>query len=139
MVVWGYAVPTVPAASVAGDTASVIPGACCTCKLTLWLATRPSPAAVATTLADPTVAVADAVSVSVTGFALTLEAGAIGFADHPTVTPAGSPLTEKLMLPLKDPPVPAVKLTVPEPPCTAAAELDAAVSVSVGASVTVSA
>ena len=137
MVVWGYAVPTVPAASVAGDTASVIPGACCTCKLTLWLATRPSPAAVATTLADPTVAVADAVSVSVTGFALTLEAGAIGF--HPTVTPAGSPLTEKLMLPLKDPPVPAVKLTVPEPPCTAAAELDAAVSVSVGASVTVSA
>ena len=90
-------------------------------------------------LVFPTVAPAAAVNVSVSLFVLALEAVAIGFADHAAVTPEGSPLTEKVMFPLNDPPVAAVKLAVPEPPCTTRTELDAAVKASVGASVTVSA
>ena len=121
----------------AGETASVTPGACSTWTLTLWLAISPSPAAVNTMLADPTAAVDEAVTVSVTLFELTLEAGAIGFIDHHAVTPAGNPVIEKVIFPLKTPPVAAVKLTVPEPPCAMATVLDAAVNVSVGACVTV--
>jgi hypothetical protein len=139
MAVWGYGVPTVPDVRAEGKTVSGTTCACRTCNVTLWLASRPSPAAVATTLVTPTAAVAEAVRVSVAGYALTLEAATSGFADHAAVTPAGSPLTEKLMAPLNDPPVAAVKLTVPEPPSTTVTELDAAVSVSVGAGNTVSA
>jgi hypothetical protein len=90
-------------------------------------------------LVAPTAAVADAVSVSVAGFALTLDAAANGFADQAAVTPAGIPLTEKLIAPVNDPLVAAVKLTVPEPPSVTTTEFDAAVSASAGAGVTVSA
>ena len=63
---------------------------------------------------------------------LTFTAGGIGFTDHRAVTPAGNQLICKLIGPLNDPPVTAVKLTVPELPCATATELDAALSVSVG-------
>lgn len=51
--------------SVVGETASWIPGACCTCNVTVLLETRPSPAAVMTSCVDATAAEFAAVSVSV--------------------------------------------------------------------------
>jgi hypothetical protein len=96
----------------AGETDSEIPGACCTCKIKLRLETRPSPVAVTTMPAEPAVAEDEAASVSVLPFALTLEAGVSGLAAHCAVTLAGSPLTDKPMLPLKDPPVTIVKTAV---------------------------
>ena len=85
-----------------------------------------------------TVAPAAALKVSVSLFVLAPEAVVIGFADHPAVTPAGSPVTEKVMFPLYDPPVAAVKLKVPEPPRTTATDVAAVVRVSVGGSIIVS-
>jgi hypothetical protein len=98
----------------------------------------PSPAAVTTMLVFATFAPAAAVKVRVSLFVVAPEAVVIGFADHPAVTPVGSPVAEKVMFPLNDPPVAAVKLTGPEPPCTTATDVAAVVKVSVGGSVTVS-
>jgi hypothetical protein len=84
-------------------------------------------------------AVDDAVKVSVSIFGLALAEVVMGFADHAAVTPLGNPLTLQLMPPVNEPPVAAVKLTVPVNPCTTATVLDAAVMVSVGSAVTVSA
>ena len=100
--------------------------------------TRPSPAAVTTMFVFATFALVAAVKVRVSLFVLAPEAVVIGFADHAAVTPEGSPVTEKVMFPLNDPPVVAVKLTVLELPCTTATEGAAAVKVSVGGRVTVS-
>ena len=104
----------------------------CTCKAICPAAVTPSPLAITVIVAGPTLANPEALNVSVTRFVLTHEAGVTGFADQPAVTPAGSPLTAKRMFPLNDPPVPIVRLTVPEAPCATTIELDAAVSVSVG-------
>ena len=62
--------------------------------VTLLFATRPSPAEVTTTVAEPTAAVEAAVSVSVSLFVLTLAVGVAGLADHFALTPPGSPLIE---------------------------------------------
>lgn len=134
---------TVAAASdctetVAGETASVIPCPCVTCNVTFCVAVSPSPTAVTVNVAEPTAAVDAAASVSISEFELTLAEGVMGFADHPAVTPLGNPLTLQPMFPLNDPPVAVVRLTVPDAPCTATTELEAAVTVSVGSAVTVS-
>jgi len=123
----------------AGDTANVIPGACCTCNVRLWLAVRPFPVAVTLMVALPTVAVAAAVSVNVSVLEFAPVAVVTEFACHAAVTPAGSPLTTKLTLPLNEPPVTAFKVAVQALPCTTAKVLAATVSVSVGGCVTVSA
>ena len=68
-------------------------GTPCTCKITLLLAERPSPATVTTTVREPATAVEEAVSVSVSLFVLMLADGVAGFADHFAVTPAGNPLS----------------------------------------------
>jgi hypothetical protein len=86
-----------------------------------------------------TFAPATAVNVNVSLFVLLFETELIGFADHAAVTPVGSPLTENVMFPVNAPPVAAVRLTVPEAPCTTATELAAVVSASVGVGVTVNA
>jgi hypothetical protein len=130
------AVESDPIDSVCGDTANATPSAGCTCNVTLLLAETPSPATVTTTVADDGGIVGDAVSVSVSLFVLTLADGVAGFADHLAVTPAGSPVAEKPIIPVKDPPVTAVSPTVPEPPCTTAIDVDAAFSVRVGGGVT---
>jgi hypothetical protein len=83
-----------------GAADNCTPAAACTCKVTFWVEVSPSPAAVITTVAFPTVAVAEAVSVSVSPLVFALKDGVSGFADHPAVTPAGRPLIVKLMLPL---------------------------------------
>lgn len=97
----------------AGDTASTIPGTCTTCNVNFWLAVSPFPVAVTVIDSEVSVAVDVAVRVSVSAFELTLLDGVRGFADHAAVTPVGNPLTLKLMFPLNDPPVAAVRLTVP--------------------------
>jgi hypothetical protein len=51
--------------SAEGDTASWIPGACCTCNVTVWLEVSPSPAAVITSCVAATAAELAAVSVRV--------------------------------------------------------------------------
>lgn len=122
-----------------GEAASVIPAAGVTCTVTLLDAVNPSPAAVTVICAEPSVAVDAAVSVNVSAFELTLPAVASGFADQVAVTPAGKPLAVQLMDPLNEPPVAAVRLTVCLAPRTTLAELEFAVSVSIGACVTVSA
>jgi hypothetical protein len=76
-------------------------------------------------------------NVNVSAFELALREGLSGFADHAAVTPLGNPLTLQLMFPVNEPPVVAVRLTVPVPPCAMAAEPEAAVSASVGGCVTV--
>jgi hypothetical protein len=121
-----------------GEIDNVTPGAGCTCTVTVLLDVSPSPAAVTVTVADDTGAKAEADRVSVTGFELLPFAGVIGFCDHPAVTPEGSPLTEKLMLPVKDPAVAAVNPIPPELPAVTATELAPGVSVSVAGTVTVS-
>jgi hypothetical protein len=80
--------------SVCGDTFSRIPGAAWTCIVTFLLATKPSPATVTITAAEPTAVVEAAVSVSTALFVLALADGVAGLADHLALTPAGSPLTE---------------------------------------------
>jgi len=123
----------------AGETASVIPSACVTCKATFWVAVNPSPVAV-TVIVDEAIAAVDAaVRVSVSAFEPAVAEGVSVFADQAAVTPPGSPLTLQPMLPANDPPVAAVRLTVPDPPWARAAEVEAAVRVSVGGKVTVSA
>ena len=123
----------------AGDEASVIPGAACTCKLTLFVAVSPSPAAVIVTVAEATGAVLDAKSANVSEYEAAAEAVVNGFADHIAVTPAGKPLTENVMLPVNDPPVAVVRLTAAELPAATTTAVDPAVSVRVGGWVTVSA
>jgi hypothetical protein len=80
--------------SVCGDTFRRIPGAAWTCSVTLLLATKPSPEAVTTTVAEPTAAVEAAVRVNTSVFVLTLAEGVAGLTDHFALTPAGSPLIE---------------------------------------------
>jgi hypothetical protein len=63
-----------------------------------------------------TVAPDAAVNVSVSIFVLESEAVMIGLEDHAAVTPVGSPVTEKEMFPLNDPPVAADKLNAFDPP-----------------------
>lgn len=77
-----------------GETVSTTPAAGCTCKVKVLLWLRPSPTAVTIKAAEPTAAVADAVSVNVSLLVLTLAGGVCGLADHFAVTPAGNPLTE---------------------------------------------
>jgi hypothetical protein len=120
----------------AGDATSCTPAACCTCNVTFWVTTRPSPVADTEIVAEPTVAVDEAVSVSVALLVNTFDAGTIGLALQLAVTPVGRPLMERAMFPLKDPPVVAVKPTVPRAPWATVTEFAAAASVSVGACVT---
>jgi hypothetical protein len=123
--------------SAVGVTASSTADEGCTSKVRFWLATRPSPTAVTTRVAEVAGAEAEAERVRETGLALTLEAAVSGLADHWAVTPAGRPLTEKLVLPLNDPPVLTVKLTMLDAPWTTATEVDAAVRAKEGACGTV--
>jgi hypothetical protein len=83
--------------------------------------------------ADPALAKAEAVSVSVVVDVLTLAAGVMELSDHVAVTPEGNPLTAKPMDPANEPPVAAVKFTTPELPTTRGTKLEAAVSLRVGA------
>jgi len=80
------------------------------------LAVRPSPVAVTVMPLDPSAAVGAALSVSVSLLFAALEFPAMGFADHPAITPLGSPVTLRPMAPLNDPPVATVKLTLPATP-----------------------
>jgi hypothetical protein len=96
-----------------GDVASVTPAACCTCNVTSWIATRPSPEAETAMVAKPTAAADEAVNDNVEVAFAALGAGVIGLVLHAAVTPGGRPLTERPMLPLNDPPVVAVKATDP--------------------------
>jgi hypothetical protein len=64
---------------------------------------------------------------------LTPSTGTTGLADHTAVTPAGSPLTCKLIGPLKDPPVPTDQLIAAIAPLTTATDASDDVSVSTGA------
>jgi hypothetical protein len=80
----------------------------------------------------------EALKFNVTVFALTLLAGVIGFADQAAATPAGKPLTEKLMSPANGPPVVAVNPSVAEPPWSTVTACAAAVRVSVDGSVSAS-
>ena len=97
------------------------------------VAISPSPDAVTTTLDEPLPAPGSAVSLSATLVVLVLEDGVSGFVDHAAVTPPGKPLTEKLTLPVNDPPVTAEKPIMAEPPSGIAADCAVAVNARVGA------
>jgi hypothetical protein len=120
-----------------GVTASVKPGAGVTCSVILPVAVSPSPLAVTVTVELP--APTDALAASVNVALADPEAGLTGFADQVAVTPLGSPLKLRLTLPVNDPPVLTAKLTGALAPCATVATLEAALKVSVGGAVTVSA
>jgi hypothetical protein len=122
-----------------GEAPSVAPGACSTCRVNFCVEVRPSPLAVTDKVDDPGAAAPEAVSVSVDPFELVPDAPVIGFADHAAVTPAGNPVSDRVMLPVYAPAVAAVKLMLPGVPCSVVIEVDADVSVSAGAAFTVSA
>lgn len=91
-----------------GETASVTPGACRTFKFTLWLVVRLSPAAVTVIVGELTEAEDEAVSVRVEVLVADPDEGVSGLALQLAVTPEGRPVTDRVMLPLNDPPVVAV-------------------------------
>jgi hypothetical protein len=120
----------------AGATASLIPGACWTCKVTVFVSVNPSPLAVIVTAAEPTVAVDAAESVSV--LVPLSEESVTGLLLHAAVTPTGNPLTLRVTAPLNVPLPASVTRSVADAPCTTASELEAVVSESVaGVKVTV--
>ena len=124
-------------AAAVGDAVKVKFAPCVTCNCTLLVAVSPSPAAVTVTVEFPTTVAVPAASVSVALAAP--DTGLTGFADQLAVTPLGSPLRLRLKFPVNDPPVPMVKVTGALAPCATDTPLDAAVSVSVGGALTVSA
>jgi len=123
----------------ADEVVKVMPGAWTTCNVTFWLAVNPSPAADTIIVSEASAAVDGAVKVSVSELELTLVEGVKGFADHAAVTPPGSPLTLQVTFPVNEPPVAAVRLTVPVDPCATTTVLEAADTASVGGVATVSA
>jgi hypothetical protein len=84
--------------TVVGDAEISTAGAYCTCNATCLVAVNPSPLAVIVTVAAPTVAEDEAVSVSVdaplSAFSVT------ELLLHEAVTPAGNPLTLRVTAPL---------------------------------------
>jgi len=121
----------------AGAAVSVKFGPCVTWSVTLLVAVNASPLAVTVTVELPTAVAAPATSVSVA--LADPDTGLTGFADQLAVAPLGSPLTLRLTLPVKDPPVPTLKLTGAPAPCAAVTALTPALNVSVGAALTVNA
>jgi hypothetical protein len=105
--------------------------------VSFWLAVRPSPPAVTVTVAVPAAAAEEAARVKVEAPVRVLDEGVSGLALQLAVTPAGRPVTERLMFPVNDPPVVAVKATATFDPGVTVAELDAAARVSVGGWLTV--
>jgi hypothetical protein len=103
----------------------------------LLVAVTPSPLAVTVSVELATAVEALAANVSVV--LADPEAALSGFADQVAVTPVGSPLKLKLTLPVNEPPVPTVKLTGALVPWAIVTAADPAVSVIVGAALTVSA
>ena len=76
----------------AGATDNCTPAAESTCKVTFCADVRPSPDALITRVALPTVAAALAVSVNVSLVVLVPDTEPVGLTDHPAVTPVGNPL-----------------------------------------------
>lgn len=120
-----------------GEATNVTPGAGVTAKVTCLLAVRPAPAAVTVIGVDATLAADETVKVNVCVLLLEADAGVCGFADQVAVTPLGKPVTLQVMLPVKEPPVVAVRLTAPFAAWATLTALDAADRVSVGGRVTV--
>lgn len=107
-------------------------GGTTTCSVMLLVAFRPPPVAVRVTTVEATLAADDAVKVSVSAFEVAPATEVIEVGDHTAVTPVGRVLNEKAMLPLKEPPVAAVKLRAPLVPCATLRDVAVPVRVSVG-------
>jgi hypothetical protein len=121
----------------AGVAVKVKVGACVTCNVTLLVAVNPSPLAVTVNAELLTAVEAPAASVSVA--IPDPDTGLTGFADQLAVTPLGRPLRLMLTLPVNDPPVLTTKLTGALDPCAIVTALAAALKVSAGGALTVSA
>jgi len=116
--------------TLAGETVSKMPGACCTCATICLLAEMPSPLAVTVIVAEPNAAVDEAVKVSVDEpvslFSVT------GLLLHDAVTPAGKPLTLRLTAPPYVGLPARLNTSVAVAPCTTETVVDAAAIASVG-------